>query len=270
MITSTSNQQVKNVAALQKKAKERRKQGCFAAEGLRMVLETPAELLEHVYVSESFLKEHGNDGAYLEFSDMARKNHIAVDEVSDPVMKSMSDTVTPQGLLAIIKMPEYSLQQVLGNGNKTPHLLILEDIQDPGNMGTMFRTGEGAGVTGIIMTKNTVDVFSPKTIRSTMGAIFRVPFVITDDLPETIRQVKEAGVSLYAAHLKGICDYDEADYTKGCGFLIGNEGNGLTDETADSADVKIKIPMGGKLESLNAAMAAGILMYECARQRRRA
>ncbi len=270
MITSTSNQQVKNVIALQKKAKERRKQGCFAAEGLRMVTETPADLLMHVYVSESFLQEHGQDPVFVSFQNTAAEANITVDEVTDSVMKAMSDTVTPQGLLAVIKMPQYSFDQVLGNGEKTPHLLILEDIQDPGNMGTMFRTGEGAEVTGIIMTKNTVDVFSPKTIRSTMGAIFRVPFIITDNLQETLRQVKENGVQLYAAHLAGIMDYDEADYTNGCGFLIGNEGNGLRDQTAEAADIKIKIPMGGKLESLNAAMAAGILMYECARQRRRA
>ncbi len=178
----------------------------------------------------------------------------------------MSDTVTPQGILAVIRMPEYTLQDVLC-GDET-HLLILENVQDPGNLGTMFRTGEGAGVSGLILSRDTVDVFMPKVIRSTMGAIFRVPFVIAEDLQETLAEVQAAGVKLYAAHLRGEQMYDAYDYTGATGFLIGNEGNGLTDETADQADVYIRIPMGGKLESLNAAMAAGILMYEVNRQRR--
>lgn len=120
---------------------------------------------------------------------------------------------------------------------------MLESIQDPGNLGTMIRTGEGAGVSGIIMNRTTVDIFNPKTVRSTMGSLYRVPFYITDDLPETIEYAKSNGVSLYAAHLKGKCSYDRPDYTGACGFMIGNEGNGLSDEIADMADTYIRIPM---------------------------
>ena len=133
----------------------------------------------------------------------------------------------------------------------------------------MVRTGEGAGITGVIMNKTTVDLFNPKTIRSTMGSIYRVPFVITEDLMDTMQVLKEKGVSLYAAHLKGQHAYDEEEYTNACGFLIGNEGNGLSDEIADLADRYIKIPMEGEVESLNAAISAALLMYETNRQRRR-
>ena len=118
------------------------------------------------------------------------------------------------------------------------------------------------------MNRDTVDIYNPKTIRSTMGSIFRMPFYITEDLHETIRQLQEKQVRVYAAHLEGSVCYDEPDYTQGTAFLIGNEGNGLTAETTKLADAYIRIPMGGQLESLNAAMAAGILMYEANRQRR--
>ena len=147
-------------------------------------------------------------------------------------------------------------------------LLILEGVQDPGNLGTMLRTGEGAGITGVIMDRTTVDLFNPKTIRSTMGSLYRMPYYIAEDLGATIEAVKAQGVRLYAAHLAGELSYDRPDYTGACGFLIGNEGNGLSDEIARMADTYIRIPMQGQVESLNAAMSAGILMYECNRQRR--
>ena len=133
----------------------------------------------------------------------------------------------------------------------------------------MFRTGEGAGVTGIVMHKATVDLFHPKTVRSTMGSIYRVPFVIAEDWNRTISEISGAGVKLYAAHLAGTKMYDAFDYTGGCGFFVGNEGRGLTRETTTRADELLRIPMEGRLESLNAAMAAGILMYEANRQRRK-
>ena len=124
-------------------------------------------------------------------------------------------------------------------------------------------------MTGIIMNKTTVDLFNPKTIRSTMGSIYRVPFYITDDLAETAKELKEKKISLYAAHLKGTMQYDEPDYTGASGFFIGNEGNGLSDDIAALADDYIKIPMEGKVESLNAAISASLLLYEVNRQRRK-
>lgn len=258
MITSTANQQMKNLTALMKKAKERGKQKAFVVEGIKMFEEAPKEQVLKVYVSSGFLESEKHrsllDGYHYE-------------EVSDAVFKSISDTQTPQGILAVMRMPEYSLEQLL-KGEHT-HLLILEGIQDPGNLGTMFRTGEGAGITGVIMSRTTVDLFNPKTIRSTMGSIYRMPFLVAEDLGALLIRLKEEGVRLYAAHLKGTAAYDAFDYTASCGFLIGNEGNGLTDETAAMADSYIRIPMQGQVESLNAAVSAALLMYECSRQRRK-
>ena len=267
MITSANNQQMKQIAALLKKAKERREKKSFVVEGPKMVQEAPAEWLKAVYVSEFFMEKTENKELLEELEARCSSVQVPFEIVADSVFKSVSDTQTPQGIMAIVQMPEYEMTQLLQD-EKT-HLLILESIQDPGNLGTMVRTGEGAGITGVIMNKTTVDLFNPKTIRSTMGSIYRVPFMVTDNLIATMESLKQQGVSLYAAHLKGQHAYDEEEYTKACGFLIGNEGNGLSDEIADLADTYIKIPMEGQVESLNAAISATLLMYEANRQRRK-
>lgn len=256
MITSTANKQVKNIIQLTKKAKERQEQNVFLAEGVRIFEEIPKEWLQTVYVSESFLCRKEYEGI---------NNDIACEVVSDAVFQRMSDTKAPQGILCIVRQPQYELEDLIRE--EQTHLLILEGIQDPGNLGTMFRTGEGAGVTGIVMGGCT-DLFAPKTVRSTMGSICRVPFYISENLCETLFAIKKKRIPVYAAHLKGEKYYDAFDYRGPAAFLIGSEANGLTEETARLADAYLKIPMGGQLESLNAAMAAGILMYEAARQRR--
>lgn len=266
MITSANNQQLKQVSALLKKAKERREKKAFVVEGPRMVVEAPAESLKAVFVAESFEKNTENKALLEELEEKCKKAGAVFETVADAVFKNVSDTQTPQGIMAVVAMPEYELDSLL-DGEKT-HLLILESIQDPGNLGTMLRTGEGAGITGVIMNKTTVDLFNPKTIRSTMGSIYRMPFYVTEDLSGILSKLQENGISLYAAHLKGEHYYTEEDYTSGCAFLIGNEGNGLSDEIANQADTYIKIPMEGKVESLNAAISATLLMYEANRQRR--
>lgn len=257
MITSTSNPQVKNLILLNKKAKARREQGVFIAEGRKMFEEAPKEWIQKVYVAESYLavKEH----------QMALKD-TDYEVLSDSVFKATCDTQTPQGILSVITMPKWNENEIFAKKNAS--FLLLESIQDPGNLGTMLRTGEGAGITAVIANKTTVDLYNPKTIRSTMGSIYRVPFLVVDDLKAAIKEMQKNGTKMYAAHLKGTQMYDAPDYTNATGFLIGNEGNGLSDEIADLADDYIKIPMEGSVESLNAAIAATILMYEVNRQRR--
>lgn len=257
MITSTSNQQVKNLLQLQKKSKVRKEQGVFVVEGVRMFREAPADWIIKTYVSQEFLKK--------EEASVLKDREYEI--VEDRVFKTMSDTMTPQGILAVVKQPSNSLEILLDA--PAPFFMVLENIQDPGNLGTILRTAEGAGVTGILMSRDTVDIFNPKTIRSTMGSVYRVPFLYVEDICETVRELKNKGICTYAAHLKGTGSYDEQDYTKGTAFLIGNEGNGLTDQLSDLADTYIRIPMYGQLESLNAAVASAVLMYETQRQRRK-
>ncbi len=257
MITSTSNQRIKNLTALVQKAKARKEEKVFIVEGVKMFKEAPRNWIKEVYVSESFLHKYNHE------DDLEK---VGYEVLSDEVFAKVSDTKTPQGILSILKQPEYTMEDLLKK--KNPLLVILEDIQDPGNLGTILRAGEGAGIDGVIMTNNTADIFNPKVIRSTMGSIYRVPFVYTSNILETISSLKNKNINCYAAHLKDSVCYDEPDYKKGTAFIIGNEGNGLKQETADLATSYIKIPMEGKVESLNAAIATSILMYEASKQRR--
>lgn len=259
MITSSGNAQIKNVIALQKKSKARNEQDVFVVEGIKMFTELPRERIVSVFVSESFLGEN---------EQRKMLEGVKYECVSDKVFKEISDTFTPQGILAVVKQYHYSFDDLMNNAKKAPMLMVLEELQDPGNLGTILRTGEGAGITGVIMSKGCVDIYNSKVIRSTMGTVFRVPFMYTDDLPEVIQIIKEK-CTVYAAYLKGSrYKYDECDYTKGTAFIIGNEAKGLSAEIAGLADERIIIPMQGQVESLNAAVAASILMYEGYRQRR--
>jgi TrmH family RNA methyltransferase len=264
VISSTTNKQVKYVNNLVKKAKTRREEDLFVAEGVRMCSEIPKERIRALYISESFSRQP--QAAKL------TAGVRSVEVVTDEVFRALSDTQTPQGILALVKQYHYELKDILGNasGGRTssPLIMILEHLQDPGNLGTILRAGEGAGVTGILMDRETADIYNPKVTRSTMGSILRVPFVYTDDLHGAIRGLKDAGVKVYAAHLQGKNSYDQEDFSGATAFMIGNEGNGLTDETAALADTYIRIPMLGRVESLNAAVASSVLMFEAARQRR--
>lgn len=245
---------------LNRKAGYRKETGLFTVEGVRMFAELPQERIREVLVSESFYRSC--DAAIREKIDGAPYELVA-----DEVFASAGDTRTPQGILAAAEQSSYELAELFG-GTAVPHLLILETIQDPGNLGTMMRAGEGAGLTGIIMNRETVDIYNPKVIRATMGSIFRVPFYVTDRLPETIGAVRRAGIRTFAACLDGSHEYDSADFTGPSAFLIGNEAAGLSEQTAGLADERIRIPMCGRVESLNAAVAASVLMFELARQRR--
>lgn len=266
MITSTNNDRVKQVVAYVQKSKARKDGDVFVIEGMKMLREAPVLQVREVYVTGRFL-----DKATEEDKEILWR--YGAEEVSDDVMKKMADTQTPQGVLAVVSQYHYTEEEVLEGYNKDdegakPLILILENIQDPGNLGTMLRSGEGAGVTGVILSKGSADIYNPKVIRSTMGSIFRMPFIYVESLPEMIKKLSENGIDTYAAHLKGTKNYDEFDYTKPTAFLVGNEGNGLTKETADAATEYILIPMKGEVESMNAATSAAILTFEASRQRR--
>lgn len=219
--------------------------------------EAPRDWISKVYVSEALTSDK---------ELMEKVEQLPFETVVDNVFRQMSDTQTPQGILTVLKKPSYTLEDILKGDN--PLIMVLEDLQDPGNAGTILRTGEGAGVSGILLTKTCVDITNPKVIRSTMGSIYRMPFLYVESVVSLKQELAKRNIRTFAAHLKGQNTYDQEAYRGGCAFLIGNEGKGLTEEAADAADCLIRIPMCGQVESLNAAMAAGILMYEAARQRR--
>ena len=266
MIKSLSNERVRKVVSYIQKSKARKETNVFVIEGMMMLREAPVLQVREAYVTEKFL-----DGASEEDKEILWR--YGAETVTDEVMKKMADTRTPQGVLAVVSMYQYSEEEVLDGykemGIEKPLLLILENIQDPGNLGTMLRSSEGAGVTGVILSKGSADVYNPKVIRSTMGSIFRMPFMYVDNLPAFVEKLSERGIKTYAAHLKGKRNYDKFDYTKPTAFLIGNEGNGLSKETADAASEYVLIPMKGQVESMNAATSAAILTFEASRQRRK-
>lgn len=259
-ITSASNPRIRQVVQLQKKRREREETGLFAAEGIRLFSEIPEEQLEQVFVSESFLARE--DAQII----LKRAERCEIFAVKDSVFAGMCDTKTPQGILAVVRRREWTLDEILVLSDK-PFFMMIENLQDPGNLGTILRTGEGAGITALILSKGTVDIYSPKVIRSTMGSLFRVPFLYVEDMTAAVSLLKEKGIAVYGAHLEGSVPYDSPDYTQPSAILIGNEGNGLTGRTAEVCSRNVRIPMEGAVESLNAAMSAGILMYEVHRQR---
>ncbi|XCP84967.1 RNA methyltransferase [Roseburia hominis] len=274
MITSTANDKVKQLIKWQKKRKTRDEEGVFLVEGIRMFVEAPKDKVREIYVSESF---YGKKNQELRLDEWGRKLNI----LSDIVFGHVSDTQTPQGVLAVLDQSRYALEQMLegaagpkegrkrsGGEKQSPLLIVLDNLQDPGNLGTILRAGEAAGITGVIMSRDCVDIYNPKVIRSTMGSIYRVPFAYVENLPDMVRRLNQFGIGTYAAHLEGTHSYEAENYQKGTAFLIGNEGNGLSREVADSAGTYIRIPMCGQVESLNAAMAATVLLFEAARQRR--
>ena len=255
MITSADNARIKEVIRLNTKSKERRERGLFVAEGRKLFLETPPGMREQVFVSASF-EESGRE----------LLRDCRYEAVDDRLFLKMCDTRTPQGILTVARMPRYSREDLL-KGENAPLLLMLEDIQDPGNVGTILRTAEAAGVTGVFLSAKCADVFQPKVIRATMGSIFRVPLCVEQDLCETAGWLRKRNVCLYAAVLEGSELFFRNEYRDPSAFLIGNEGNGLSEALVKQADQRVRIPMSGSVESLNAAVAAAVFMYEAKRQR---
>lgn len=256
MITSESNAQMKELLKLQKSAKERKKKKYFVVEGSRLLEEAfSEEKLRKFYISETFSTHE------KEWVEKIAKD-VPFEVVSDSVFKAVSDTVTPQGVLGVVQMPEYLPDELLRAEKK--HYLLLDDLRDPGNLGTIMRTAEGAGMSAVILSKNSVDMFNPKVVRSTMGSVFRVPFCYVENLSEVIDRLKKQ-IPVYGCVMEGNLRYDEPVYKHGAGVVIGNEANGISVEVRKHLSETIRIPMAGKLESLNAAVAAAVLMYEMAK-----
>ena len=276
IISSKDNKKIKYIRGLMEKGSIRKKNRQFVVEGIKLVDEALkygdvseiviteslyAEIVSGDLSDNALLAENGKN--VIKYVENSRSTIVVLDAVFD----SVSETITPQGVLAVVGMPCYRLldedylDKIYSKTGKIK-LLILEDTSDPGNLGTIMRTAEAAGVTGVIMTKGTVDIFNPKVVRSTMGSIFRLPFAYVEDLKEVIKELKKSGISFYAAHLKGEKSYKAIQYSDRSAILIGNEAKGLSDEVADLADTYVLIPMQGKVESLNAAVAAALMMYE--------
>ena len=243
MDNAPSARKIRDIKTLRDRSSERRKTGLFVAEGERLCAEIPKEDLVEVFMSVGYRASHPTERC-----DYVLKNGE---------FERLADTKHPQGILAVARQRRYALSDI-PDGKL---YIILDTIQDPGNLGTIIRTAEAAGVAAVIMNKGCAEIYSPKVVRSTMGSIFRVPFLCTDDLENVIAEMKQSGVKIYAADMSGknISEIKLADKRA---FIIGNEANGITEEVLRLADEKVSIPMAGKVKSLNAAVSSAILMYQ--------
>lgn len=255
IISSKDNNLVKKINKLNKSSKFRKDEKIFIAEGLRLVEDAvlSGSCIDFFVFSQSALEK------YNDFYEEICENYKNVYIFSDSLFEYISETKSPQGVLACIKILDKNiLFDKISNGGK---YIALENIQDPGNLGTVFRTAEALAISGVILTADCCDVYSPKVVRSTMGAIFRLPFIIVNTIPEFLSQNKNltSYAAVVSSHAKQITDIE---FKNPSVCIIGNEGNGLKKETADICNEKITIPMNGRAESLNASIAAAILMWE--------
>jgi len=260
-ISSNQNTLIKDIKALKvRKYREERKE--FFIEGARFLEEALKEKLQisRIFLSSSFIENKCNN----DFLSILSSEMYDAFVLTDKLFEEISDTENPQGVLAVLKMKNYSFNEILSNNNM---IIILESIQDPGNMGTIIRTADAAGFSGIVISKGCVDIYNPKVLRSTMGSIFHLPMYLSENLMETIDEMKQKGIKLFASHLSSTSSFFETNLTGDIAIIIGNEANGISSEIASKADSLIKIPMSGKAESLNVSVAAGLLMYEAVRQR---
>ena len=251
---------------LLKEKKARDAEGLFLIEGIKMVEETPSALLEQLVMTADFAATAAGQA----LTARAENEHIPVlADLSEQHFKQLADTKSPQGILAVAKKPVFSLEESLSQ--KSGPLLILDTLQDPGNLGTILRTAEAFACAGVVLSGACADVYQPKVVRATMGSLYRVPHFVIEDVQEAVLLARNAGLVTYASYLhEGAGDHTAADLAGRCAIVVGNESKGLSPEIVHLCDRAIRIPMAGEIESLNAAMAAGVLLYEAWRQRSRA
>ena len=254
-LTSKDNTNIKNTIKLKKSAKYRHQSGLFIAEGVRVCYDAMLSnaKIEILFVTEDAIEK--NKDKFEELSNYADKTFC----VTSNIFSLISDTQTPQGFLCVIKALDKTIQfDTIKNGGK---YLALDNLQDPNNLGTILRSAEAFGVSGIILSKDCCDIYSPKVVRGSMGAVFRMPFVICDTIKGFLNenQQLESFAAVVDSDAEKITDVNFSD---SCVTVVGNEGNGLKKETIEACKHKITIPMNGKAESLNASVASSIIIWE--------
>lgn len=258
VITSKDNEQIKHIRKLKEK-KYRDEFGEYVIEGVKLIKEAIAEKanIKTIVACDDCVKNEEIDPKVM--YEIAKYNCIYAEE---KVFKSISDVQNHQGLLAVMSK-EKEEEKI---DYKEDIIVVLDDIQDPGNLGTILRTIDSAGLHQIILSKGSGDPYNPKVVRSTMGAILRVNVIESQNLVDTLKELKKHKYEIVATSLDTNKSIYDIDYKKKA-LVIGNEANGVSKEVLDIADEKVIIPMLGKTESLNAAVATGIITYEYVRQK---
>lgn len=255
IIESRNNNKIKDIKKL-KERKWRKKLDKFIVEGFRFVQELLDSGIEYDYIVVNHDYYNKYEELKEEFSIEYKKEIVVTGEV----FKELAETQNSQGILAVV--PKLKCSRDVNDGL----YVLLDRLQDPGNVGTIIRTAHAAGAKGIILMKGCVDIFNDKVLRSTMGSIFKIPIIEDFDM-EFTKELKEAGFKVLVSSLEDSKDFYHCDLKGNFVIAVGNEGNGLSDELYDIGDVKAKIPMPGGAESLNAGVAASIMIYEYVRQK---
>ncbi|SHE32671.1 TrmH family RNA methyltransferase [Desulforamulus putei] len=263
MITSSQNPKIKYIRKLSQRT-FRQKERKFLVEGIRLVeeaLNSPWRTECFVYTSRGIQSHRG--GCLLE---AAVQKGAQIFQVPDSLMAELAATETPQGVLAVLWQPDYTLADVLAPG-QPPLVVMVDGVQDPGNLGTIIRSADAAGAGGVILLKGTVDLYNPKTLRSTMGSLFHLPVVTAEDVTGALDYLASAGITLVVGDPAGGQPVFHADLKGPVAFVVGNEGVGPRPAIYGYKHRKVTIPMPGRAESLNVAMATSIMLYEAVRQR---
>ena len=241
MLTSLQNTRVKQWIKL-KKRREREKSQTFLVEGFHLVEEAVKSdwAIQEVIVQENMEAPHWTV-------------HERITQVSKEVFAALADTETPQGIAAVVEMKQFSPEAFR-------HVLLIDAVQDPGNLGTLIRTADAAGFNGVIIGKGSVDPYNDKVIRATQGSLFHLP-LFSGDLKEWVPQLQQQGITVWASALEDAQPYQKISIADKGALIVGNEGAGIKEDLLGLADEKVYIPIYGQAESLNVAVAAGILMY---------
>ncbi|MDP4118978.1 MAG: RNA methyltransferase [Bacillota bacterium] len=252
IITSTSNPYVKHLKKLQTSKKYREEKGIFVLEGERPVKDALSYGVkpEALLISENRREDFGEAVVY---------------RLQDRVLEYISDTKTPQGIMAEIKMPVWDAKKI--SPESAPFLIFSDGISDPGNLGTIIRTIDAGGGGGIVLGQGTVDIYNPKTVRGTMSSLFNVPLYRSADNAQTINILKNKGYYIVGTRMENASLYTETDFKRPTVLVMGNEANGISDAVMKLYDEFVKIPIAGKIESLNVAVSAAVIIYEAVRQR---
>jgi TrmH family RNA methyltransferase len=234
-------------------------------EGLRLSEEARRSQLEieAVVVSEELLRKERAAATIAEISQLSPRTAA----VSEKLLESVSYTKTPQGIIVLARRPEASESRLTAKLDSTPLLVVLHQINNPVNVGAILRTAEAAGANGVITTKNTADPFSPKSLRGAMGSAFRLPIWTGREFAQAIEWCRQREIVTVCADVEADQSYTEMNWSGPNALILGPESTGFTPAELDQADLKVSIPMTGDVESLNVSVAAGILLFEAARQR---
>lgn len=261
LIESPNNPTIKEIRSL-KNQKFRDLTKLFFVEGLRIVQESlsyPSQL-KYIIISESFFQNNKFTKTLLTYTKTTNK----ILQVSDKIFNTLTDTKNPQGIISVMKQPIYDAKSLI---QQKEFFLLLDCLQDPGNMGTIIRTADAAKVDAIFVSNGSVDIYNPKVLRATMGSIFHIPVIPYKDLFDLISNFKTNNTKIIASHLNADKNIYETNLNQKIAIVVGNEGNGISNEIIALSDSLIKIPMPGKADSLNASIATAIIIYEILRQK---